>query len=300
MSQKRPCARSPWRIPDRENRRPENPAATKAQTTPLSRGKASQNPKATIFLSETGKRYYSPELGRWLNRDPIGEDGGVNVYGFVGNTSIATYDLLGMGWGPIPPFDRGGDSKWIPTGNPWLTRNSYIFRYDTGLNPTYTPPWDNWFGETFGWGRDKVKDMRSADYFVPEFLFVEAEIVGGNAQNPSSMNIPVVEKFIPGVPNADNIPDYHGDIPDGVYPCNIRILCNQKCCGKETGGSKTVSWTPEVPVISGFLFRVDPNSTLPKNPSWECRPQKGMEESDWKGSFAKGFCFERDAKRACR
>ncbi len=47
-----------------------------------------KKPKATNFLSETGRRYYNPELGRWINRDPIGERGGVNVYGFVGNGSI--------------------------------------------------------------------------------------------------------------------------------------------------------------------------------------------------------------------
>jgi RHS repeat-associated protein len=42
-----------------------------------------------------GYRYYSPELGRWPNRDPIGELGGLNVYGFVGNTTVNGYDILG-------------------------------------------------------------------------------------------------------------------------------------------------------------------------------------------------------------
>lgn len=31
-----------------------------------------------------GYRYYNPEMGRWLNRDPIEEEGGLNLYGFVG------------------------------------------------------------------------------------------------------------------------------------------------------------------------------------------------------------------------
>ena len=43
-----------------------------------------------------GHRYYSPELGRWLNRDPIGGRGGVNLYGFVGNDSISLWDKLGL------------------------------------------------------------------------------------------------------------------------------------------------------------------------------------------------------------
>jgi RHS repeat-associated protein len=42
-----------------------------------------------------GYRYLSPELGRWISRDPIGERGGVNVYGMVGNGAILRYDYLG-------------------------------------------------------------------------------------------------------------------------------------------------------------------------------------------------------------
>jgi len=42
-----------------------------------------------------GFRYYDPESGRWLSRDPIGETGGVNLYGFVGNDGINAYDYLG-------------------------------------------------------------------------------------------------------------------------------------------------------------------------------------------------------------
>lgn len=43
-----------------------------------------------------GFRYYQPETGRWLGRDPIGEEGGVNLYGFVGNDGVNGWDLLGM------------------------------------------------------------------------------------------------------------------------------------------------------------------------------------------------------------
>jgi len=41
-------------------------------------------------------RYYSPELGRWTKRDPIEEDGGSNLYGFVNNAPILLSDYLGM------------------------------------------------------------------------------------------------------------------------------------------------------------------------------------------------------------
>jgi RHS repeat-associated protein len=43
-----------------------------------------------------GYRYYSPELGRWLSRDPIGERGGVNLYAMAGNDAVNNHDYLGL------------------------------------------------------------------------------------------------------------------------------------------------------------------------------------------------------------
>jgi RHS repeat-associated protein len=43
-----------------------------------------------------GMRYYSPTLGRFLNRDPIEEAGGLNLYAFCGNDGINRWDNLGM------------------------------------------------------------------------------------------------------------------------------------------------------------------------------------------------------------
>jgi len=43
-----------------------------------------------------GFRYYSPEMGRWINRDPIGEEGGRNVYATVGNSLPNAVDMVGL------------------------------------------------------------------------------------------------------------------------------------------------------------------------------------------------------------
>jgi RHS repeat-associated protein len=43
-----------------------------------------------------GYRYYSPGLGRWLSRDPIGEQGGNNLYAMVDNNSLNGVDHLGL------------------------------------------------------------------------------------------------------------------------------------------------------------------------------------------------------------
>ena len=42
-----------------------------------------------------GHRYYSPGLGRFINRDPIEEAGGLNLYGFCGNDGVNGIDCLG-------------------------------------------------------------------------------------------------------------------------------------------------------------------------------------------------------------
>ncbi|WP_176012867.1 RHS repeat domain-containing protein [Victivallis sp. Marseille-Q1083] len=41
-------------------------------------------------------RYYSPTLGRWISRDPIGEKGGLNLYGFIRNSIPLLTDKQGL------------------------------------------------------------------------------------------------------------------------------------------------------------------------------------------------------------
>ena len=43
-----------------------------------------------------GYRYYEPESGRWAGRDPIGIDGGLNLYGMVANDTVNQLDVLGL------------------------------------------------------------------------------------------------------------------------------------------------------------------------------------------------------------
>jgi RHS repeat-associated protein len=48
-----------------------------------------------------GYRFYDPSLQRWMNRDPIEELGGINLYAFVGNS-------------PVSKFDKNGHVAWVP------------------------------------------------------------------------------------------------------------------------------------------------------------------------------------------
>ena len=44
-----------------------------------------------------GYRYYNARTGRWVSRDPIGERGGISLYGFVRNGPISYADIDGRG-----------------------------------------------------------------------------------------------------------------------------------------------------------------------------------------------------------
>ena len=85
-------------------------------------------------------RAYDAKHGRWLNRDPIGEEGGLNLYGYVTDNPINYADPLGLwrlpdyfsanvniaiptpwtgtlvGWSGTASVDRYGDWFWSPFG----------------------------------------------------------------------------------------------------------------------------------------------------------------------------------------
>ena len=67
---------------------------------PLSAAKSTENQRFSGVAKYYGYRYYHPQTGRWINRDPIEEEGGLNLYGFVGNNGVGDLDYLGHA--PLP------------------------------------------------------------------------------------------------------------------------------------------------------------------------------------------------------
>ena len=51
------------------------------------------------------QRFYRPDFGRWHNRDPIGEEGGANLYAFCGNNAIVNCDKDGCAYFAYRPLD---------------------------------------------------------------------------------------------------------------------------------------------------------------------------------------------------
>jgi RHS repeat-associated protein len=55
-------------------------------------------------------RAYDPELGRWISRDPIKEDGGVNLYAYVENNPVNFTDSTGL---IIDTSELSGEEQFI-------------------------------------------------------------------------------------------------------------------------------------------------------------------------------------------
>jgi RHS repeat-associated protein len=73
-------------------------------------------------LSYYGYRFYIPELGRWINRDPLGEAGEINLYGFVGNNPVSFVDPYGLlqitvGWSGGNILGGSGSVTWDSNTN---------------------------------------------------------------------------------------------------------------------------------------------------------------------------------------
>lgn len=100
-----------------------------------------------------GYRYLNSNAGRWLNRDPIGEKGGRNLYGFVANDPVSNWDGYGLEVTFSLIEDRRGDAnlevgEWAKT----ITRFSEVsleksscgrglFGWGSGVKYTLTTPY---------------------------------------------------------------------------------------------------------------------------------------------------------------
>ncbi len=84
-------------------------------------------------------RHYNPMDGRWINRDPIAEEGGWNLYAFVKNSPQDKYD--GLGFQVVMPIHAatGVPGYNRPPNIPgWGTALLNFLLWLTGNVPPYT------------------------------------------------------------------------------------------------------------------------------------------------------------------
>ena len=99
-----------------------------------------------------GYRFYDPHIGRWINRDPIGERGGHNSYRMTRNNALKYYDFLGLEPGKqydtIDAAVRAAATEILSKSD--IDRREYgtsIYGYPDGPFP---PPEGKWVKFSYG------------------------------------------------------------------------------------------------------------------------------------------------------
>ena len=89
-----------------------------------------------------GHRYYQTDMGQWVSRDPIGEKGGHNLYGFVWNDGINYSDFLGLA---LYAFDGTGTDEQAFTHVRMLYEAHYkeMKEYEEGVG-------SHWYSKILG------------------------------------------------------------------------------------------------------------------------------------------------------
>ena len=66
---------------------------------------------AVTGLTNFRARWYDSVTGRWLSKDPIGLNGGLNLYAFCGNDAVNLWDPYGKAYIGYRPLSAGGGKK---------------------------------------------------------------------------------------------------------------------------------------------------------------------------------------------
>jgi RHS repeat-associated protein len=91
--------------------------ATSARVLPSQPAETVSETSTALTISVSGvcyyvHRYYEPPTGRWLNRDTIEEDGGINLYVVCNNDCANAFDVLGETVDYVQkPTDFNGNMK---------------------------------------------------------------------------------------------------------------------------------------------------------------------------------------------
>ena len=210
-----------------------------------------------------GYRYYNPNTGRWLSRDPIGEAGGLNVYAFVVNDPLSFIDPLGDDFiavsdrpvkGTLGLFYHYSVQYWISCDNPelnteydiekWLKKNVAKKRESTEL--LADEGWKVW--RLKGGTKWKLEDTKVSLIYYSDSGTKFAAIYKGTPQQVKQQWAKVIQqakgyKYAeqPGFNGAfKNWPNSRYDVGDDVNNSNtyIRdIVKNSGMTMKELGGS---------------------------------------------------------------
>ncbi|MBI3851947.1 MAG: RHS repeat-associated core domain-containing protein [Verrucomicrobia bacterium] len=213
-------------------------------------------------------RIYIPELHRWLNRDPIAENGGVNLYAFLLNSPTSFIDLFGFGT--------------------WEIYNDDLDLNRPGINPRAKEPAG--FSVVYKPDDGECSEGKIILYQIvsQKSLFGQSPTVDAPTdpygRHPKGVKCPLPPQMTPDKPG---VPNSYQDSPEGggyVFEFTAVAICRDKC--------------KELKLLSTFYFEFDSKTRkiIKRDPKYKKHFKKGMEQW-WEGDksiknyYPNGICW---------
>ncbi|HUU95178.1 MAG TPA: RHS repeat-associated core domain-containing protein [Phycisphaerae bacterium] len=95
---------------------------------------------APITLQHVGHRWYQPDIGRFIQRDPIGMFAGLNVYEYVHSTATIIVDPSGLYWDYDDILQPDGSLIRHFYDRGWFGTFKNEYRYSVRIPAGKTPP----------------------------------------------------------------------------------------------------------------------------------------------------------------
>jgi len=209
-----------------------------------------------------GFRYYMPDTGRWASRDPIEEEGGMNLYGFVGNGPIVRVDRYGLEFKTgVFDINRYSVSDAKTAGTRAAVESTAYFE---AQNPKHTPEGSSLEkpGKTREFGGVICKYSCPTD--DEEFILVSGLAVGQVFSTISSS----VTLSLPECPDHwTKVADFHSQPAGNLTPSGLDLDNGcPGCLGAATGSGTGATVNYEgLDISEPQNFKFDP-STKPKYP----------------------------------
>jgi len=189
-----------------------------------------------------GFRYYDPETGRWLNRDPIGEWGGRNLYLMIANDPVNLSDFLGLFPDALSDFQRsmtGGGHGTLEEQAEVASRIEDKRRFNDGVKK---------FAE-----KKVASNVESLLMDLAGITNQYAKMFFGEALNPTStasddmLIDSFIECFFTSDKSIDNAGTWRCDYDCGDFGTkSMTVTCNEKCSPTHIFKVKTLppDWEP--------------------------------------------------------